>query len=141
MEVGSGSNSLSSGQLGAAIANELGKMISEFVGRGATKSRAFIHNDMVVLLLEDGATRAEVNLVAAGRSELVRQQRDVLQRAMEDELVAAVERLTGRTVRTFLSGLSTHGESAVEVFVLEPEPPSPSGPTTDLDPSVPPATV
>jgi uncharacterized protein YbcI len=121
----SGGYSLSSGQLSAAIANELGKMISDFVGRGATRSRALIHNDVVVLLLEDGATRAEVNLVAAGRAELVRQQRDALQRAMEDDLVAAVERLTGRTVRTFISGLSTEGESAVEVFVLEPEVPAP----------------
>jgi uncharacterized protein YbcI len=126
METTSGGNSLSSGPLGAAIANELGKMISDFVGRGATKSRAFVHNDIIVLLLEDGATRAEVNLVAAGRPELVREQRDVLQRAMEDQLVAAIERLTGRRVRTFLSGSSTQGESAVEVFVLEPEaPPEP----------------
>jgi uncharacterized protein YbcI len=126
METTSGGNSLSSGPLGAAIANELGKMISDFVGRGATKSRAFVHNDIIVLLLEDGATRAEVNLVAAGRPELVREQRDVLQRAMEDQLVAAIERLTGRRVRTFLSGSSTQGESAVEVFVLEPEsPPKP----------------
>ncbi len=123
METMSGGNSLSSGQLGAAIANELGKMISDFVGRGSTRSRAFVHDDIIVLLLEDGATRAEVNLVAAGRSELVRQQRDVLQRAMEAQLVAAIERLTGRTVRTFLSGSSTPGESAVEVFVLEPETP------------------
>jgi uncharacterized protein YbcI len=126
METTSGGSSLSSGQLGATIANELGKMISDFVGRGATRSRAFIHNDLVVLLLEDGATRAEVNLVAAGHSELVRHQRDALQRAMEDDLVSAIERLTGRTVRTFISGLSTPGESAVEVFVLEPEaPPEP----------------
>jgi len=123
----SAGNSLSSGQLGAAIANELGKMISDFVGRGATRSRAFVHNDVIVLLLEDGATRAEVNLVAAGREELVRQQRDALQRAMEDDLISAVERLTGRTVRTFLSGLSTEGESAVEVFVLEPETPAAPG--------------
>lgn len=127
MERGTASNSLSSGQLGAAIANELGKMISDFVGRGATKSRAFIHDDLLVLLLEDGATRAEVNLVAAGRPELVREQRDVLQRAMEGQLVAAVERLTGRRVRTFLSGSSTLGESAVEVFVLEPRSPAPPG--------------
>jgi uncharacterized protein YbcI len=123
METTSGGSSLSSGQLGAAIANELGKMISDFVGRGATRSRAFVHNDLIVLLLEDGATRAEVNLVAAGRPELVREQRDVLQRAMEDQLVAAIERLTGRKVRTFLSGSSTYAESAVEVFVLEPEAP------------------
>jgi uncharacterized protein YbcI len=122
METTSGDDSLSSGRLGAAIANELGKLISEFVGRGATKSRAFVHNDVVVCLLEDGATRAEANLVAAGRAELVREQRDVLQRAMERDLVSAVERITRRKVRTFLSGSSTLGESAVEVFVLEPQP-------------------
>jgi uncharacterized protein YbcI len=50
----------------------------------------------------------------------VRLQRDALQRAMEDRLVACVERLTGRTVHSFLSGSSTRGESSVEVFVLEP---------------------
>jgi uncharacterized protein YbcI len=121
MDSTSGDDARTSGQLAAAIANELGKMISDFVGRGATKSRAFVHNDVLVLLLEDGATRAEVNLVAAGHAELVRHQRDALQRAMEDQLVAAVERITGRTVRTFLSGLSTDGGSAVEMFVLEPE--------------------
>ena len=76
---------------------------------------------MVVCLLENEATRGEQNIVAAGRADLVRLRRDILQRAMENRLVAAVERLTGRNVRTFLSGSSTAGESAVEVFVLEPD--------------------
>jgi len=35
-------------------------------------------------------------------------------------LVAAVERLTGRTVRSFLSEMSTFGEDSAEVFVLKP---------------------
>ena len=91
---------LSGGALNAAIANELGKLIADFTGRGATKSRAFIHQDLVVCVFEDGATRAERNLVAAGKSHLVRLQRDALQRAVGPQLVAAVERLTGRTVRT-----------------------------------------
>jgi uncharacterized protein YbcI len=55
-----------------------------------------------------------------GKADLVRIQRDALQRAMETQLVAAVERITGRAVRTFLSGTSNLGESSVEVFVLEP---------------------
>jgi uncharacterized protein YbcI len=109
------------GQLGAAIANELSKLVAEFIGRGATRSRAFVHGDVVVCLLEDGATRAEANLIAAGRAELVRQHRDVLQRVMEDQLVAVVERLTQRRVRTFMSGSSTGAESAVELFILEPD--------------------
>jgi uncharacterized protein YbcI len=111
---------LTGGALHAAIANEIGHLVAEFTGRGATRSRVFISHDVVVCLLEDGATRAERNLVEAGRTELVRQQRDALQRAMEPQLVAIVERLTGRVVTAFLSGSTTRGDSAVEVFVLEP---------------------
>jgi hypothetical protein len=46
-------------------------VVADFTGRGATKSRAFPHQDMVVRLVETGATKAEVNLVAARNSELV----------------------------------------------------------------------
>jgi uncharacterized protein YbcI len=113
---------LTGGALHAAIANEVGHLVAEFTGRGATRSRVFISHDVVVCLLEDGATRAERNLVEAGRTELVRQQRDALQRAMEPRLVAIVQRLTGRAVTSFLSGSNTLGDSAVEVFVLEPAP-------------------
>lgn len=112
------------GRLNAAIANEIGKLVADFTGRGAPRSRAFIDQDVVVCLLEGGATKAEVNLVAAGRAELVRLSRDALQRAMEADLIAAVERITGREVRSFLSGVSTSADSSVELFVLEPESPS-----------------
>jgi uncharacterized protein YbcI len=118
--MGNSENRPTGGALNAALANELGKLIADFTGRGATRSRAFLHQDIVVCVLENGATRAEGNLVAAGRDDLVRLQRDALQRAMEPRLVAAVERLTGRRVKSFLSGMSTLGEDAVEVFVLEP---------------------
>ncbi len=113
---------MNGGPLNAALANEIGKLMADFTGRGATQSRAFLHQDMVVCLLENDATRAEINLVAAGREELVRIQRDALQRAMEPQLVEAVERLSGRVVRTFLSGTSRLGQDSVEVFVLEPVP-------------------
>lgn len=114
---------LSGGVLNAALANELSKLVADFTGRGATRSRAFVHQDLVVCLLQDGASRGERNLVAAGKSELVRLQKDALQHAMAPQLIAAVERLTGRTVRTFLSGTDEEGMSAMEAFVLEPEPP------------------
>jgi uncharacterized protein YbcI len=112
---------LSGGALNAALANELGKLIADFTGRGAQRSRAFLHQDLVVCVLEDGATNAEKNLVAAGKAELVRQGRDALQHAMAPQLIAAVERLTRRTVRTFLSGTDHNGGSSIEAFVLAPE--------------------
>jgi uncharacterized protein YbcI len=121
--VGIAQDKFDGGRLNAALANEIGKVIAEFTGRGATRSRAFIDQDVVVCLLEDGATRAEATLIAAGKDDLVRMQRDALQRAMERQLVEAVERLTGRDVRKFLSGSSRLGEDSVEVFVLEPAAP------------------
>lgn len=108
-------------RINAALANEIGAYVAEFTGRGATRSRAFIDHDVVVCLLEDNQTKGERNLVAAGQAELVRLQRDALQRAMEPHLVSIVQRLTGRIVRTFLGGTSTRGDSSVKVFVLEPE--------------------
>jgi len=110
---------LSGGALNAALANELGKLIADFTGRGATRSRAVVNHDLVVCVLEDSATRAERHLVDAGKAELVRLQRDALQRAMSRQLIAAVDRLTGRRVRTFMSGTDEFGGSSVEAFVLE----------------------
>jgi uncharacterized protein YbcI len=115
---------LSGGALNAAIANELGKLIADFTGRGATKSRAFVDQDVVVCVFENGATRAERNLVAAGKADLVRLQRAALQYAVGPQLIAAVERLTSRTVRRFLSGMDEEGGSSIEAFLLEPQQPT-----------------
>jgi uncharacterized protein YbcI len=116
---GSGEH-LNGGALNAALANEIGRLVAEFTGRGAQKSRAFIDQDVVVCVLEDGATNAERNLVSAGRADLVRLQRDALQRAMGPRLIDVVEHLTHRTVRGFLSGSDESGAAAVEVFLLVP---------------------
>jgi uncharacterized protein YbcI len=120
--VNRGEEPLAGGALNLALANELGKLLADFTGRGATRSRAFVHQDMVVCVFEDSATRAEQNLAAAGKAELVRLQRNALQRAMGPQFIAAVERLNGRSVRTFMSGTDESGGSSVEAFVLDPDP-------------------
>jgi uncharacterized protein YbcI len=113
---------LTGGALNAALANEIGRFVADFTGRGAQRSRAFVYQDVVVCVLEDGATNGERNLVAAGRADLVRLQRDALQRAMGPQLIDAVERLTHRPVRVFLSGTDETGAAAVEMFLLDSAP-------------------
>jgi uncharacterized protein YbcI len=103
------------GPLNAAIAGEISRLVVDLAGHEATGARAFIDQDVVVCQLEGAVTKAERDLVAAGDGELVRQHRDSL---MKQQLVAAVERLTGRKVRMFLGGIL--GESWVDVFVLDP---------------------
>ena len=109
------------GELHATIANEVGRLVAEFTGRGATKSRAFVHGDVVVCLLEGTSTSAERHLTAAGETVLVRRQRDALQQLMKASLIECVERLTGRHVVTFLSGTDSGADASSEVFVLGPE--------------------
>jgi uncharacterized protein YbcI len=110
------------GQLNAAIATAVVGVVAGFTGHGPTRSRAFVHGDVVVCLLEDCMTKAERNLIDAGRPELVSQLRDGFQQATASDMIAAVERLTGRTVANFLSATSTAANTDVEVFVLAPEP-------------------
>jgi uncharacterized protein YbcI len=108
------------GQIGAEVANEVVRVLAEFTGRGATRSRAFVHGDVIVCLFEESITKVERSLIAAGKDDLVRQLRDSFQRASEHELIAAVERVSKRKVARFLSGSSTEADAGVEVFVLEP---------------------
>jgi uncharacterized protein YbcI len=119
------------GALNAALATEIGKLFADFTGRGATSARAFMHQNVVVCVLEDGATKAERNLVAVGKAELVRVQRDALYRAMAPELIATVERLTRRRVRTFMAGTDESGASSIEAFLLEPKPSNADEPSLD----------
>jgi hypothetical protein len=60
------------GRLNAAIANGIGKLIADFTGRGASRSRAFMHDDLVVRLLEDG--RRGSRSTSSRQQELVRLQ-------------------------------------------------------------------
>jgi uncharacterized protein YbcI len=104
------------GPLVAAIASEISTLVAEFTGHHASGARAFVDRDVVVCQLAGAVTKAEIELVAAGEGVFVREQRDAL---IKEQLVAAVGRLTGRSVRMFLSGIL--GESWVDVFVLDPD--------------------
>jgi uncharacterized protein YbcI len=107
------------GRLNAALANEIVHIIATASGRGATRSRAFVDGDAVVCILEDGATSAEKTLVEGGKAELVREQQHALQMLLQERLTACVERLTGRTVRAFISGNEPQSGTSVEVFLLD----------------------
>jgi uncharacterized protein YbcI len=105
--------------LNASLANEIVHIIAAATGRGASRSRAFVDGDAVVCILEDGATSAERTLVEGGQAELVRQQQHALQMLCEERLTECVERLTGRTVRAFVSGSEPLNGVSVEIFLLE----------------------
>jgi uncharacterized protein YbcI len=106
----------------AAISNEMIRLYKEQFGRGPTKTRTYwCGADVVTVVLEDTFTPAERNLVKMGEHERLRETRSFFQYATVREFCEPIERLTGRKVRAFISGLDTEADGlAVETFVLHP---------------------
>jgi uncharacterized protein YbcI len=108
------------GQLSAAIANSVVHVLGEHTGRGPTRARAYVHRDVITVVLHDTLTKGERRLVSGGHGRVVVQTRSVFQEMMRAELVASVEDLTGRNVVAFMSANHIDPDLAVETFVLEP---------------------
>jgi uncharacterized protein YbcI len=69
--------------------------------------------------MEDTMTTAERSLAADGNGETVRQMRGDLDRAMEADLVTAVETIVGSRVNAFLSANNVEPDIACQVYSLE----------------------
>ena len=104
-----------------AISNAIVQIHKEGYGKGATRARTRMMEDTIVVELDDVLTRVEQTLVSAGRQDQVRETRHVFQQAHRDVFVAAIERITGRRVRAFMSQIHFDPDVAVEIFLLEPE--------------------
>jgi uncharacterized protein YbcI len=110
-----------SGGLLAAISNAIVGIVHEYTGRGPTRARTSIRDDVVVVMLQETMLKAERSLVADDKSELVAQMRRSFQQTMRADMSAAVSELTGRDVIAFLSDSHLDPDYSVEVFVLAPE--------------------
>lgn len=104
----------------AAIANATVRLLAEYTGRGPTKARTYIHEDFIAVVVQDALTKGEHSLVRDGKSDLVLSTRKAYQQTMRQELVTAVEDITGRTVHAFLSDNHADPDVGVECFVLSP---------------------
>ena len=105
------------------LTNALVSLHKELFGRGPTKARSgYSGPDTVVATLENGLTTAERNLIAVGEQRFVCESRMALLRAHEPFFVETVERITGRTVRAFMSGTDVQADVSTAVFCFEPGP-------------------
>ncbi len=106
------------GSLSAAISNAVVGLLHDYTGRGPTHARTTIGPDTIVVTLRDSLTKAERTLAQSGQEVEVLAMRRAFQNTMRDDLVAAVERLTGRTVEAFLSDNLHDPDVAVEIFLM-----------------------
>jgi uncharacterized protein YbcI len=114
-----GSSRDDQGRIAAAISTAVVHVFAEHTGRGPTRARTTIDGGTVVVILQDGMTKAEQSLVGAGRHAEVLELRRIFQETMRDDLVAAVERLTACGVQAFMSANHIAPDAAAEVFLLD----------------------
>jgi uncharacterized protein YbcI len=100
------------------ISNEMVRLLARYVGRGPTKARTTLSQNLVVVTFGDTMTRAELNLVAAGEAEAVAAMRRVFQATMREEAVRTIEEVLGRAVIAYLADIDTSANIALVAFVL-----------------------
>jgi uncharacterized protein YbcI len=109
----------SRGQLAAAISNAIVGIHSKHYGKGPTKAKTYLIDDMVVCVMQDVFTTVERTLIEVDKGELVREVRTTFQYCLRDEFIEAVHDIIGRRPRGFLSQIDCEADMAIEFFLLE----------------------
>ncbi|HEX4307556.1 MAG TPA: Na-translocating system protein MpsC family protein [Solirubrobacterales bacterium] len=103
----------------AELSREMVRIYKEQFGRGPTRARSeFAGQDILVCTLENSFTPAERRLVEMDEDQRLRDIRLFFQHATESEFCEVVERILGRKVRAFVSGVDTRHDVSSEVFYL-----------------------
>src|SRR5919107_556651 len=104
----------------SAISQAIVRIHAEHYGKGATQAKTYVWDDLIVTVLRDMLTVAERTLIDVDRADTVRDVRTTFQFGLEATFRAAVERLTGRRVLSFMSQIDPSNGVGVEIFLLEP---------------------
>jgi uncharacterized protein YbcI len=111
---------VTSGLMGAAISNSMVGLLHRYTGRGPTKARTTIGEDIIVCVMGATLTKGEQTLAQAGKGEIVLQSRRAFQEAFQADAIASVQEISHRRVAAFMSNNHIDPDLAVEIFVLEP---------------------
>jgi uncharacterized protein YbcI len=108
------------GPLLAEVTNAVVQLHRTHYGKGPTRSKSYLMDDVLVCVMRDVFTTVERTLVEAGEHDKVRDTRLAFQDAMSDRFTEAVERITRRRVVGFTSQVLVDRGIAIEVFLLSP---------------------
>ena len=104
------------------VSNAMVALHKEQFGRGPTRVQShFAGADALLCVMDDALLPAESRMVDMGEQQRVRESRMFFQVATAAEFIAAVETITGRTVRAFASASDPDNAVVMENFIFEPE--------------------
>jgi uncharacterized protein YbcI len=101
------------------VSTELVRTQRKFFGKGPVKAKSYVMDDLLVVVLRGGLTRAEKTLLGFGQEDLVREFRQVFENEMTEQLTGIVQDLTGRKVVTYQSQIMFDPDIVIELFVFD----------------------
>ncbi len=118
------------GQVEAEISNAIIRFEKEYMGRGPVEAKTYLIDDMVLVRLKGVLTQAEHRLASGPEAprgrDLVKQVRQELLEKARPILASLIESLTGRTMVSLHTDISTATGERIIVFVLDGPPATPS---------------
>jgi uncharacterized protein YbcI len=103
----------------ARISREMVIAMKTYYGRGPTKAKSYVVDDLLFVVMRGGTTRAEDIMLEAGEEDAVREFRQRFANLMAERLVGTVEQLTDRKVVTYQSQIMVDPDIVVEMFVFD----------------------
>ena len=87
-----------------------------------TAKTVLLDGELLLCVLGGVYTDVEKTMIEIQRSTIVQETRSAFQTTMQHKFIAAVERLSGRDVLTFISNHHVGPDMEVELFMLKPNP-------------------
>ena len=107
------------GSAALQISNAIVRLLRSHAGRGPTKAKTTITQELAVVTLRDCLTVAERSLADGGHEQHVKDGRHALHHRIRTAAIAVVEDATGRRVAAYLTDQHHDPDVAVIVFVFE----------------------
>jgi len=110
------------GSLLAQISNAFVTMQKEYWGIGPLEAKSYMMDDLLLIVMRGGLTRAELTMLEFGQQDLVRNFRQTFENEMTQNLTSKIEELTGRKVLTYQSQILFDPNIVAELFVFDRAP-------------------
>ncbi len=110
------------GSLLAQISNAFVTMQKDYWGIGPLEAKSYMMDDLLLIVMRGGMTRAERTMIDFGQHDLVRTFRQTFENEMTQNLTGKIEELTGRKVLTYQSQILFDTDIVAELFVFDRAP-------------------
>jgi uncharacterized protein YbcI len=110
---------LQGGEMLSAISNAIVGLLREHYGRGPSKAKTYVLDDLLVCVMRDGFTAVEQTMMEGGQPQRVVELRQDFQVLMESSYKEQVERITGAKVVAFLSQAHVEPDLTIEMFLMD----------------------